>query len=125
MENKNIDLIKEIISIEKKTRHRYYKEIDSLIWKEIIYYWMNVLVDSVFKYIKWEHFYKWAKISPDTSDEILKKINKKRDELIFPEMKAIYIVKLKDKKDIEKIWEEYIYMNTNALSHSVSLEFLM
>jgi len=133
MQKDIVKLINKLISDEKQSRLAYYANIDNLVWKEIEYYGMNVLVESVFKYTKWQHFYDGITIKNDMTiwldDTTLDKsvINSMKEKFkiwnkIFPWSKAVFIIKLLDEKNItdENGW--YMFMDTAALKHSIELE---
>lgn len=126
MEQWIIDKINKLISDDKVSRLQYFHEIDDLIWNNIEYYGMNVEVVEVTKYIKHKDFFEWM----DVDDNMIDNFNEAGVPLpnwisttkkIFPHMKAIYIVKLLDQKDINDDNEGYMFMDTSALSHSEEL----
>ena len=89
---------------------------------------MEVEVNCVFKYVKYDHYMNWYRIDNKTTDvlnELIPKWMKKLDkwECNYPWYKAIYIVNVlgKDEEDEDK----YMYADTYAIKHSLELEWFI
>lgn len=121
--------LKAVLSDRKVSEANYYKQIDELIGEEIEYYGSLVRVEQVFKYVKWEHYYKWYTITDEQTDRfnnILKKTAPSMKplaywEINFPNIKAIYIVNFLDKKEDDDE-NKYMYADTQSFAHSEEIK---
>lgn len=121
-------LLDRLCSTDRVSKRTYYSHIDKMVWKTFEYYWMMVEVDSVFKYIRYEHFFDGYTIK-DEDTEMFNKLGQENApwmkllekwQLHFAPMKAVYIVRILDKERFID-WEEFIYADTQAFEHSEEL----
>lgn len=119
--------LEKVISDKRVSEEQYIQEITDLLWERFKYYDMDIEVDDVFKWVKHEHYFDGFMLTKEQHNafndiRVENGMKKQRRTRQFPSFKAIYIVRLLNKEDIERTGNEFMFADTSALRHSEELK---